>query len=101
MGGKTQKKIFIRYILLVPIYKIFLLESFRKIALEIHNKLRRIHGANDLIESSDLNKKAQRHALNAAKSGVLEPTEEGDEGENLAVKCSTKEMPGDEAILHW
>ena len=68
--------------------------------MDIHNKFRLIHDAEPLKESKDLTKEAQEHAEKAAKDGKLEPSDTND-GENLAMKCSKKEMAADEAVIHW
>lgn len=75
-------------------------DEFTKTALEVHNKFRSIHGSNHLMIDEGLQKEAQQYAEDGATKGKLEPSD-GEQGENLAMKCSQSEMKADEAVIHW
>lgn len=77
-----------------------ILALFTKVALTLHNKFRSLHGTAPLKLSQNIQTEAQMLAQMAAKIGKLEPSS-GEEGENLAMKCSDKEMTADEAVIHW
>ena len=82
-------------------FPIYFLGSYASAALQLHNKLRGIHGAKPLKMNSELASAAQQHAKQSASSGKMDVSGT-DDGENLAMKCSSKgEMTVQEAIMHW
>ena len=72
--------------------------------MHTHNHFRGIHDAEALKLNKEMCKEAQDYAETIAKKGVLEHSQGGKDGENLAMKClgpGEKEPTGTFATDLW
>ena len=81
--------------------------SFAERGLKAHNKFRKVHGAPDMKLDEEMTKSAEKYAKKLADMGTLQhssSSERSGNGENLAMKCSSREedkMSAEEATKNW
>ncbi len=74
-------------------------EEFPNNGLEAHNLFRKIHGSPEMKLNPKMSEEAKKYAEKLAKTGKFEHSSERDnEGENLAMKCSSQK--GDNLTAH-
>ena len=77
--------------------------SFTELGLQAHNMFRKIHGTPAMKLDAEMSKGAEEYAKELAKKGTLQHAKT-EYGENLAMKCSSKEndlMTAQEATKNW
>ena len=77
--------------------------SFTELGLQAHNMFRKIHGTPAMKLDAEMSKGAEEYAKKLADMGTLQHAKT-DYGENLAMKCSSKEndlMTAQEATKNW
>ena len=81
--------------------------SFAERGLSAHNKFRKVHGAPEMKLDEEMTKSAEEYAKKIAQMGTLKHSssdERSGNGENLAMKCSSREedeMSAEEATKNW
>ena len=81
--------------------------DFAQNALKAHNKFRKVHGAPEMKLDEQMSKSAEEYAKKIAQMGTLKHSssdERSGNGENLAMKCSSREedeMSAEEATKNW
>ncbi len=82
-------------------------EEYAKNGEKAHNVFRKIHEAPDMKMNSEMSKSAEEYAKKLAASGSFQHSnrdERKGDGENLAMKCSSKkgaDMTAEEATKNW
>ncbi len=82
-------------------------EEYAKNGEKAHNIFRKIHEAPDMKMNSEMSKSAEEYAKKLAASGSFQHSnrdERKGDGENLAMKCSSKkgaDMTAEEATKNW
>ena len=77
--------------------------SFTELGLQAHNMFRKIHGTPPMKLDAEMSKGAEEYAKKLAAMGTLQHAKT-DYGENLAMKCSSREndlMTAQEATKNW
>ena len=77
--------------------------DFAQGGLDAHNMFRKIHGTPPMKLDAEMSKGAEEYAKKLAAMGTLQHAKT-EYGENLAMKCSSKEgdiMTGQEATKNW
>ncbi|XP_077987136.1 uncharacterized protein LOC144441439 [Glandiceps talaboti] len=79
------------------------MNDFHKDSLDVHNKLRAVHGSPALTWSPACAKHAQKWADHLAKTGKFKHSENNDFGENIATGFGTGDydMSGKQATENW
>ncbi len=82
-------------------------DEYAKNGEKAHNMLRKIHDAPGIKINSEMSKSAEEYAKKLAASGNFQHSSKDErkgDGENLAMKCSSKkgeEMGAEEATKNW
>ncbi len=82
-------------------------DEYANTGTKAHNIFRKIHEAPDMKMNSEMSKSAEEYAKKLAASGSFQHSnrdERKGDGENLAMKCSSKkgaDMTAEEATKNW